>query len=56
MSELLPWAMLANGPQCMRTGWPSSVWTRLGLSASLSSTVMAPAAPRSSAVIALAPS
>ena len=56
ISELLPWAMLANGPQCMSTGWPSSVWTRLGLIASLSSTVIAPAAPRSSAVIGLAPS
>ena len=50
-SELLPWAMFANGPQCIRHGWPSSVWIRFGLSASLSSTAIAPAAPRSSAVI-----
>ena len=48
--------MFANGPQCMSTGWPSSVCTRFGLIASLSSTVIAPAAPRSSAVIALPPS
>ena len=48
--------MLANGPACIRQGWPSSVWIRLGLSASLSSTVMAPAAPRSSAVTGLPPS
>ena len=55
-SELLPWAMLANGPQCIRQGWPSSVWIRFGLIASLSSTVIAPAAPRSSAVTARPPS
>ena len=55
-SELLPWAMFANGPQCMRHGWPSSVWIRFGLSASLSSTAIAPAAPRSSAVIGVPPS
>ena len=42
--------MLANGPACIRQGWPSSVWIRFGLSASFSSTAMAPAAPRSSAV------
>ena len=54
-SELLPWAMLANGPQCIRHGWPSSVWMRLGFSASLSSTAIAPAAPRSSAVIGARP-
>src|SRR3954470_11384078 len=56
ISELLPWAMLANGPQCIRHGWPSSVWMRFGLSASLSSTAIAPAAPRSSAVTGFAPS
>ncbi len=55
-SELLPWAMLANGPQCIRQGWPSSVWIRFGLIASLSSTAIAPAAPRSSAVTGLPPS
>ena len=43
-SELLPWAMLANGPQCTNAGWPSSVWTRFGLIVSLSRTVIAPAA------------
>ena len=42
--------MFANGPQCIRHGWPSSVWIRFGLSASLRSTAIAPAAPRSSAV------
>ena len=41
---------------CIRHGWPSSVWIRLGLIASLSSTVIAPAAPRSSAVTGLPPS
>ena len=55
-SELLPCAMFANGPQCIRHGWPSSVWIRFGLIASLSSTAIAPAAPRSSAVIGLPPS
>ena len=33
-SELLPWAMFANGPQCIRHGWPSRVWIRFGLIAS----------------------
>ena len=50
ISDELPWAMLANGPACIRQGWPSRVWIRLGLIASFSSTVIAPAAPRSSAV------
>ena len=43
-SELLPWAMLANGPQWTKAAWPSSVCTRFGLMASLRRTVMAPAA------------
>ena len=47
--------MFANGPACMRHGCPSSVWIRLGFRASLSSTVIAPAAPRSSAVTGLPP-
>ena len=55
-SDELPCAMFANGPACIRQGWPSSVWIRLGLSASLSSTAIAPAAPRSSAVTGLPPS
>ena len=50
ISELFPCAMLANGPQWIRAGWPSSVWTRLGLSASLSTTAIAPAARSCSAV------
>ena len=49
-SELLPWAMFANGPQCMKQAWPSSVWIRFGFSVSLRITVIAPAAFRSSAV------
>ena len=49
--ELLPWAMLANGPQWTNAGPPSSVCIRLGLMASLSSTVIEPATLRSSAVI-----
>ena len=49
-SELLPCAMLANGPQWTSAGWPSSVCTRFGFSASLSSTVIEPAAPICSAV------
>ena len=44
---LQPWAMLANGPPCMKAGVCSVVCTRLGLSASRSRTVMAPATPRS---------
>ena len=43
-SELLPWAMFANGPQWTNAGPPSSVWTRLGLIASFRSTVIEPAA------------
>jgi hypothetical protein len=42
--------MLANGPVCMRQGCPSSVWIRLGFSASFSRTAIAPAAPSCSAV------
>ncbi len=48
---LLPWAMLANGPQCTKAGPPSSVCIRFGLSASLSRTAIEPATLRSSAVI-----
>ena len=55
-SDELPCAMFANGPACIRQGWPSSVWIRFGFSASFSSTVIAPAAPRSSAVTGLPPS
>ena len=50
MIELLPWAMLANGPAWTKAGPPSSVWSRFGLIASRSRTVIAPATPRSSAV------
>ena len=50
MIELLPWAMLANGPAWTKAGPPSSVWRRFGFSASRSSTAIAPATPRSSAV------
>mmetsp|Transcript_7833 Transcript_7833/g.25103 ORF Transcript_7833/g.25103 Transcript_7833/m.25103 type:complete len:341 (-) Transcript_7833:461-1483(-) len=46
----LPMAMLAKGPACTRTGVPSSVCIIVGLIASFMSTVMAPAAPMSSAV------
>ena len=42
--------MLANGPPWMKAGLFSSVCTRLGASASLSSTVIAPCAFRSLAV------
>ncbi len=42
MTELQPWAMLANGPPCTNTGLFSSVCTRFGFSASLSTAVMAP--------------
>jgi hypothetical protein len=30
ITELLPWAMLANGPAWMRAGVPSLVWARVG--------------------------
>ena len=53
MIELLPWAMLANGPAWTKAGPPSSVWSRFGLIASRSRTVIAPATPRSSAVTGL---
>src|SRR3989449_863487 len=46
-TELQPWAMFPNDPQWMKAGPPSSVWTKLGLIASLSSSVMAPWAFRS---------
>ena len=42
--------MFAKGPQWMNAGWPSSVWTRFGLIASLRRTVIAPAAFSCSAV------
>ena len=42
MIELQPWAMLAKGPPWTNAGVPSSVCTKLGLSASLSSAAMAP--------------
>ena len=42
MIELLPWAMLANGPQWTKAGPPSRVWSRFGLIASRSRTVIAP--------------
>mmetsp|Transcript_44470 Transcript_44470/g.110704 ORF Transcript_44470/g.110704 Transcript_44470/m.110704 type:complete len:250 (-) Transcript_44470:235-984(-) len=44
--------MLANGPAWTNTGVPSSVCSRVGISASFISTVMAPPTPKSSAVIA----
>ncbi len=47
---LQPWAMLANGPPWTMAGVPSSVCTRLGLSASFSSAAMAPTAWSWSAV------
>ncbi len=50
MMELQPCAMLAKGPPCTNAGVPSSVCTRLGLSASLSRAVIAPSACRSCAV------
>ena len=34
-TELLPWAMFANGPQWTNAGPPSSVWRRFGLIASV---------------------
>ena len=37
VTELQPWAMLANGPPCTNAGAPSRVCTRLGASASRSS-------------------
>ena len=50
MIELLPCAMFANGPACMKHSCPSSVCTMFGFSASLSNTAIAPAAFTSSAV------
>ena len=50
ITELQPWAMLANGPPCTNAGAPSRVCTRLGASASRSSAAIAPSAPRSRAV------
>uniref|UniRef100_A0A6B0VAI7 Uncharacterized protein n=1 Tax=Ixodes ricinus TaxID=34613 RepID=A0A6B0VAI7_IXORI len=50
MTDELPCAMLAKGPQWMSTGVPSRVCSSVGHDASRNSTSMAPAAPRSSAV------
>ena len=50
MIELFPWAMFANGPQCIIAGVFSRVWMRLGFRASFRTTVMTPAALKSSAV------
>ena len=49
----VPWAILAKGPPWMNAGLFSSVCTRLGARASLSSTVIAPGAFTSAAVTAL---
>jgi len=46
-NELHPCAMLANGPPCTKAAVFSVVCTKLGCNASLSSTVMAPATPKS---------
>ena len=51
---LVPCAMLANGPQWTIAGAPSAVCTRLGRSASFSSTIIGPTAFRSAAVTGLA--
>ena len=53
MMVLHPWEMFANGPPWTNAGTPSSVCTRLGLSASFRTAVMAPSAPRSPAVMFL---
>src|SRR5438552_560514 len=45
--------MLPHGPPWMKAGLPSSVWTRFGAIASLSTTAIAPAAFRSAARTAL---
>ena len=52
MMELLPWAIFAKGPACTKAGVPSRSCIRVGMMASFIRTVMAPAQPRSSAVIA----
>mmetsp|Transcript_4788 Transcript_4788/g.16492 ORF Transcript_4788/g.16492 Transcript_4788/m.16492 type:complete len:219 (+) Transcript_4788:2884-3540(+) len=49
--ELLPCAMLANGPACTSTGVPSSVCISVGWIASFIITHRAPPMPRSSAVM-----
>src|ERR671918_1144939 len=49
-TEEFPEAMLPNGPLWRRAGRPSIVWTRFGRIACRSSTAMAPATRRSSAV------
>ena len=48
MTELVPCAMLPNGPAWTSTGEPSSVCTRLGFTASASSAAIAPGARSSS--------
>ena len=50
---LVPWAMLANGNPWTNTGSPSRVWTRVGLMASFSRTIMAPTHLRSATVTGL---
>jgi hypothetical protein len=46
---LVPCAMFANGPPCTNAGTPSTVCTRFGLTASLSSAAIAPTTPVSEA-------
>ena len=50
MTELQPWAMLANGPPWMNAGLFSSVCTRFGISASFNRTVIGPGPLSCSAV------
>ncbi|SUA24835.1 Uncharacterised protein [Neisseria gonorrhoeae] len=47
VTELQPWAMLANGPPCTKAGVPSMVCTKLGLIASFSNAAIAPCAFKS---------
>ena len=44
----LPWAIFANGPAWTSAGCPSSVCIKVGMIASRSNTVTAPAMPRAS--------
>ena len=55
ITELQPWAILANGPPWMKAGLFSSVCTRFGASASFNSAAIEPAADRSFAVTAFLP-
>ena len=52
IAVFVPCAILANGPPCKIAGFPSMVWTKLGLIASFNNVAIAPTTFKSRAKIA----